>query len=73
MGVTGTLKTLTKVESDIIEQYGLKKRTYIPSVFGKNNLRFNENDIFIENQDDYFNVIRREIYNKLNPDPSNNI
>ncbi|CAF4261426.1 unnamed protein product, partial [Rotaria sp. Silwood2] len=38
----------------------------MPSVYGKNNLKFIEkDDIMIENSDDYFNVIRKEIDNRL--------
>ena len=37
MGVTGTLKTLSKSESNIVENvYGIMKKTFIPSVFGEN-------------------------------------
>ena len=36
MGVTGTLKTLSKSEIDNIENiYNIRKKTFIPSVFGK--------------------------------------
>ncbi|CAF0938955.1 unnamed protein product [Adineta steineri] len=67
MGVTGTLKTLSDPEKQIIENvYKINKQTFIPSVFGQNNLKFVEkDDIMIENSDDYFNAIRREIDNRL--------
>ena len=63
MGVTGTLKTLSKPESDIIENvYDISKKTFTPSVFGKNNLTFIEqSDVMVENDRDYFNRIYREI------------
>ncbi|XP_065663330.1 uncharacterized protein LOC136085791 [Hydra vulgaris] len=55
MGVSGTLKTLSQSEKNIIESYGIKNFTYIPSIFGKNKLHFaKEADTFIENNDDYF-------------------
>lgn len=63
MGVTGTLKTLSKPEKDILEStYSIKKKTFTPSVFGKNNLTFMEQiDVMVENSHDYFNKIYREI------------
>lgn len=37
MGVTGTLKSLSEPEKNIVENdYKIKNKTYIPSVFGKN-------------------------------------
>ncbi|CAF4908972.1 unnamed protein product, partial [Rotaria sp. Silwood1] len=67
MGVTGTLVTLSDLEKAIIKSvYKIEKNTIIPSVFGKNNLRFTKkDDIKIENGDDYFNVIKREIDDRL--------
>ena len=67
MGVTGTLKTLSDPEKKVIESvYKIKKNTFSPSVFGKNNLKFVEkDDIMIEIGDDYLNVIRREIDTRL--------
>jgi hypothetical protein len=41
MGVTGTLKTLSKSEIDNIENiHNIRKKTFIPSVFGKTDLTF---------------------------------
>jgi uncharacterized protein (DUF1330 family) len=67
MGVTGTLKTLSDPEKRIIQHvYKISKNTFTPSVFGRNNLQFIEKyDIRIENEFDYFNVIRREIDDRL--------
>lgn len=46
--------------------YNIFKNTYSPSVFGKNNLKFEKkNDVMIENSDDYFNTVRREIDARL--------
>ncbi|CAF4669347.1 unnamed protein product [Rotaria sp. Silwood1] len=67
MGVTGTLETLSDPEKQIIQNvYKIGKNTYIPSMFGKKNLMFRiEDDIIIENSNDYFNTIKREIDNRL--------
>lgn len=50
MGVTGTLKTLSPPEINIVENiYGIQNFTIIPSVFGPNKRQFHsEADIFIE-------------------------
>ncbi len=60
MGVTGTLKTLSEPEKDIIQKvYNININTYMPSVFGKNNRKFAKGaDVLVENKDDYFNVLR---------------
>ncbi|CAF4742661.1 unnamed protein product, partial [Rotaria sp. Silwood2] len=67
IGVTGTLATLSDSGKQVIQNvYKITKNTFIPSIFGKNNLKFTEkDDIMIENSNDYFNVIRREIDNGL--------
>ncbi|CAF3372385.1 unnamed protein product [Rotaria sp. Silwood1] len=67
MGVTGTLETLSESEKQIIQNvYKIEKNTYTPSVFGANNLIFRvKDDIRIENSDDYFNVIKKEIDDRL--------
>jgi len=67
MGVTGTLKTLTKPERKVIEgTYNIRKNTYSPSVFGANNFTFNpREDVSIENEHDYYNRIAREVNDKL--------
>ncbi|MBX9585798.1 MAG: hypothetical protein K2X50_00940 [Gammaproteobacteria bacterium] len=67
MGVTGTLKTLSKPEQAIVRNiYGICKNTYAPSVYGANNLIFREDaDIKIENRSDFFNVIKREIDDRI--------
>ncbi len=67
MGVTGTLKTLSKPEQNIVRNiYGICKNTYSPSVYGANNLIFREDaDIKIENKSDFFNVIKREIDDRI--------
>ncbi|CAM2727660.1 unnamed protein product [Rotaria socialis] len=67
MGVTGTLETLSDPEKKVIRNdYKIVKDTFAPSVFGVNNLRFIErDDIIIENSDDYFNRIKREIDDRI--------
>ncbi|CAF3383520.1 unnamed protein product [Rotaria socialis] len=67
MGVTGTLETLSDQEKEVIKSvYKIHKTTITPSVFGANNLKFTKkDDIRIESSDDYFNVIRREIDDRL--------
>jgi hypothetical protein len=67
MGVTGTLRTLSTPEKNIVQNtYQIRKNTYTPSVFGANNLVFAPNaDIKIENHADYLNAIKREIDDRL--------
>ena len=67
MGVTGTLRVLSKPEREVIQKdYKILKETYMPSVFGKNNLLFNtERDIRIETSDDYLNAISTEIEQRI--------
>ena len=41
LGVTGTLKGLSKRETDILNiHWSIKEMTFMPSVYGKNKLRF---------------------------------
>ncbi|CAF2540353.1 unnamed protein product [Rotaria sp. Silwood2] len=67
LGVTGTLENLDDFKKSIIEKtYKIRKKTFIPSIFGQTNLTFtSSNDIMIENRDEYFNRINSEIDNKL--------
>ncbi len=69
LGVTGTLKSLSEPEKYVVENdYNIKKKTYAPSVFGANNLKFSlKYDILIENVNDYMTVIEREMNSKLCP------
>jgi len=49
--------------------YGVTRNTYCPSVFGKNNILWNKGEgIRIENRDDYFNTITKEIKRHINDD-----
>ncbi|CAF3125798.1 unnamed protein product [Rotaria sp. Silwood2] len=62
IGVTSTLKILNNFEREIIQNlYKIRHITFIPSVF-VNNLKFSiKDDIWIENENDYFIVIKQEI------------
>ena len=41
LGVTGTLKALSKEEAGVLQtRYNIKQTTHMPSVYGKNKLRF---------------------------------
>ena len=55
LGVSGTLRHLEKQEEKIIKKdYSIDAFTFMPSVFGKNNLKFAEKaDVFVENKDNY--------------------
>ena len=62
-GVTGTLKTLSQTEIDILRRvYHIDKKTYMPSVFRKSNRNYNSaNDVEAINKSEYFMRIRGEI------------
>ena len=62
-GVTGTLKTLAPIETDILEKvYAITKTTFIPSVFGSSNRTYNEqNDVRVVSESEYFMEICNEI------------
>jgi len=63
LGVTGTLRSLSEPEKYVVENdYNIKKKTYAPSVFGANNLKFS-----LKNVNDYMTVIEREMNSKLCP------
>ncbi|ETO03087.1 hypothetical protein RFI_34323 [Reticulomyxa filosa] len=67
MGVSGTLKTLSAPEQEVIERdYRVSKYTYMPSLFGLNNLIFAEQkDIFIVEESDYFTTLKKGIDDRL--------
>ena len=69
LGVTGTLKNLSEPERVIVRnQYNISKETFMPSIFGKNNLKFNMNseDVFVENSNEYYMRISSEIQKASN-------
>ncbi len=68
MGVTGTLATLSKPEKEILDLYNMRKFTYMPSVYGSNQLEFSGNsirDVIIESKAAYFIAVGNEIHARL--------
>ena len=67
MGVSGTLKTLSDQEKNIIKvHYNIDFHTYMPSMFGANNLKFDKKEhISVEKKDDYYGSICDKIKVKL--------
>ena len=67
LGVTGTLETLSDPEKDIIENvYKIKLKTFIPSCYGRNNLKFDPKDnLWIETEQNYYKMITQEIKNRI--------
>jgi preprotein translocase subunit SecA len=67
LGVTGTLQNVTETQRDIISRkYKILEETYMPSVFGKSNLRYNHKDNFIVvSKKEYWSRIRKEIDTQL--------
>ena len=65
MGVTGTLKTLTDEQVNIIkDKYKIEMMTFIPSVFPKYENVFNEQtDVVLHQSDADFNL---GLYNMIN-------
>ena len=68
MGVTGTLESISEVQTKIIvNHFKIYEQTFIPSVFGKNNLNFSPiQDVILEDHDEnYKAAIRKQIDNNL--------
>ncbi len=69
MGVTGTLETLSRAEIDLLKDiYGIKRYSYIPSVYGINQLQFfgdSVRDVKLTTKDRYFSELRNEINLRL--------
>lgn len=67
LGCSGTLSTLSAPEQHIIEQvYGIRLRTTVPSVYGRNNLRFHKQDnVQLEADENWRAVLAREIRQRL--------
>ena len=65
IGVTGTLETLLPPELDLIEGvYNIRKKTFLPSVYGLNQLSFSpdsSNDCHIEPSSYYYSALVNEI------------
>jgi hypothetical protein len=72
MGVTGTLKTLSEPELSLLQnEFHINKFTYIPSMYGANQLDFKPNGeraIIIEEGPHFFNSIHKEIEARLKGD-----
>ncbi len=67
LGVTGTLSQLKENERNMIkEDYKLECFTFMPSVFGRNNLDFKKNaHVHIADKTEYFMKLADEIKQKL--------
>ena len=69
MGVSGTLKTLSQPERDLLfTEYSISKFTYVPSVYGENKLHFLGNTVEgvrIESKAGYYTGIVEEIKKNL--------
>lgn len=69
MGVTGTLATLSAPEKEILKSYGIKKSTFMPSVYGSNQLEFagdTSKDVVIEAfNSGYYVAIGNEINKRM--------
>ena len=65
--MTGTLETLSLPEKTVIENvYRIKSQTIIPSVYGRNNLRFDpKSNVCVSSEENHFQLISREIQQKL--------
>jgi hypothetical protein len=65
IGVTGTLEHLNSTQKEIIKKdFLIEHQTYMPSVYGRNNLVFDPRSpkyFLIENEDNYFKIISMEI------------
>jgi hypothetical protein len=79
IGVTGTLaelvdekakkyeSILTQKQNSIINDvYHIKNTTYMPSVYGRNNLKFEKTeDVLVEKEENHFKIICQEIKKKI--------
>ena len=67
LGVTGTLKTLSEPEKEIIENiYNIKFKTFIPSCYGRNNLKFDPKEhVLIETEQNHYKMIAQEISQRI--------
>ena len=73
LGATGTLKDLSEGERNVLRNvYGVKRATYLPSVYGRNNMTFDSNSteaIKITNAVDHYMEIVKEIEKRLQGKP----
>jgi len=63
MGVTGTLKSVSAVQREIIaNDFNIHEETYIPSVFGDNKLEFNPfTNVHVVDRSSFFQTIIDQI------------
>lgn len=69
MGVSGTLKDLSQPEKDVLKStYKIKDFTFIPSVYGSNQLRFRPDDptfVVLEDEERHHDTLAREISRRM--------
>ncbi len=70
LGCTGTLETISKQQKNVLKNdYNISKNSYLPSVYGENQLHFAEDSnlsVIIESgKEDWFRSIRNEINTRL--------
>jgi len=69
MGVTGTLSTLSSPEKNLLENaYNIRRKTFIPSVYGENFLFFSpdsQEDCLIDDEANFHTNLMREIDHRL--------
>ena len=71
LGVTGTLKTLSEAEQNIMKDtYKIERHTYMPSLFGVNKLQWKPKlDIDLFNLTNYHENLKEQIKRKINDHP----
>lgn len=72
LGVTGTLEALGEPQwKTLHDKYGIQKSSFMPSVYGENQLRFREDNpedmILSRSQDEHFVDLRQEIDRRRKP------
>ena len=69
LGVTGTLEALSSPEQVLLRKvYNINRHTYMPSVYGKNQLNFKPDsgaDLLLVSKDEHYNAIVNEINKRL--------
>ena len=68
LGVSGTLEAMSDFEKNVLDNYGVDKYIYVPSVYGQSNFVFDKagDGIFIEeSKSDYFQKITEEVQDRI--------
>jgi len=67
LGVTGTLETLNDTQKSIIQDtYNIKHKTLAPSIYGRNNMRFDPiQNVQVESEANHFKVIVHQINQRM--------